>query len=331
LQIDGMGEALPFLDIEDGAAADRRLAVGDLVLAIGNPFGVGQTVTIGIISALARQAPGISDYAFFIQTDAAINPGNSGGALVDVTGKVVGINTAIFSQDGGSLGIGFAVPARMVEAVIRSVDTNGSIVRPWFGASGKSVTPEIASVLGMSRPAGVLIESVIEGGPAFKAGIRRGDVIEAVAGNDVIGVEGLRFGIATLPLGDEAGLRLRRDGSYLETTFVAMAPPEEPPRNLTNLRGSNPFAGSRIANLSPAVAEEMGLALQSFMGVVIDAVARSSPARRTGLKRGDIIVRLNGKDISTIEDLQLALDDADRRWDVSIRRDGRIITTTISG
>ncbi len=331
LQMDSFMEDMPFLDVEDGAAADRRLAVGDLVLAIGNPFGVGQTVTIGIVSALARQAPGISDYAFFIQTDAAINPGNSGGALVDVTGRLVGINTAIFSQDGGSQGIGFAIPSRMAAAVIRSVETEGKIVRPWFGATGQTVTPDMAEALSLLRPAGVLIDSVIEGGPADVAGVRQGDVIEAVAGSAVNGLEGLRFGIATVPLGSQAMLTVRRGGERIETTFAALPPPEDPPRNLTDLRGPHPFAGARVANLSPAVAEEMNLALQRFEGVVIDGIAGASPARRFGFQRGDIIVSVNGIEVGSIEGLREAIQSSRERWEISIRRDGRVLSSVITG
>ena len=332
LQIEEVDGALPYLNVEQGIAADRRLAVGDLVLAIGNPFGVGQTVTIGIVSALARRAPGISDYAFFIQTDAAINPGNSGGALVDVTGRLVGINTAIFSQDGGSQGIGFAIPVRMAAAIIRSVEMEGRIVRPWFGATGQSLTPQLAEALSLERPAGVVIETVIEGSPAQAAGIRRGDVVKAIDGEAVEGVDALRFGIATIPLGERASLSILRDGEMLDIDFTASPPPEVPPRNSTVMVGQNPFAGARVANLSPAVAEELGLSVQNFSGVAVLDVAGASPARRFGFTTGDIIESVNGRDIATIVDLKQALaETAERRWSIAIRRNGRVITSTITG
>src|SRR5881394_3450185 len=169
LQLKGVHEKFPTLDF----ANSDELLVGDVVLAIGNPFGVGQTVTHGIISALARTQVGITDYQFFIQTDAAINPGNSGGALVDMTGKLVGINTAIFSRSGGSQGIGFAIPANMVRVVVASAKTGGTTVkRPWLGARLQAVTPEISESLGLKRPAGALVASVTTGSAAARAGMR---------------------------------------------------------------------------------------------------------------------------------------------------------------
>ncbi|HRX40540.1 MAG TPA: trypsin-like peptidase domain-containing protein, partial [Parvularculaceae bacterium] len=161
------GEALPFLEFGNSDA----LEVGDVVLAIGNPFGVGQTVTSGIVSALARTAVSISDYQFFIQTDAAINPGNSGGALVDINGNLIGINTAIYSRSGGSNGIGFAIPARLVQQVIRSAMNGGELKRPWIGASTDSVSADVARVLKLDRPAGAIVSEIWPGGPAAAAGI----------------------------------------------------------------------------------------------------------------------------------------------------------------
>ncbi|MGH7088404.1 MAG: trypsin-like peptidase domain-containing protein, partial [Stellaceae bacterium] len=172
LKIDPHGAALPALALGDS----DRLEVGDLVLAIGDPFGVGQTVTSGIVSALARSA-GVSDFRSFIQTDAAINPGNSGGALVDLDGRLVGINTAIFSQSGGSIGIGFAIPAAMLRPMLQAALHGGRIVRPWLGASGQPVTAEIAPTLGLAHPEGVLVKDVAADSPAAKAGLHIGDVI----------------------------------------------------------------------------------------------------------------------------------------------------------
>ncbi|HKF70352.1 MAG TPA: trypsin-like peptidase domain-containing protein, partial [Stellaceae bacterium] len=176
LKIDQKGERLPTLELGDSDA----LQVGDLVLAIGNPFGVGQTVTSGIVSGLARTAIGISDFRSFIQTDAAINPGNSGGALVDVDGKLVGINTAIYSRSGGSIGIGFAIPTSMVRAVVEGAKTGKLIARAWLGATGQPVTAEIAQAAGLDRPRGALVKEVVAESPAAQAGIRPGDVIVAI-------------------------------------------------------------------------------------------------------------------------------------------------------
>ena len=208
LRIDAAGESLPFLEFQDSDS----LQVGDLVVAIGNPFGVGQTVTQGIISALGRT--GIGDLAAqsFIQTDAAINPGNSGGALVTMDGKLAGINTAIFTRTGGSVGIGFAIPSNLVSSTVASALAGKGIKRPWFGASGEAVTNEIALGLGMTRPAGVLIAEVYPGGPADRAGLRSGDVVLAIDGREVSDPEALKFRIATRKLGETATLDVLRRG-----------------------------------------------------------------------------------------------------------------------
>ncbi|MBD3625327.1 MAG: trypsin-like peptidase domain-containing protein, partial [Rhodobacteraceae bacterium] len=180
---------LPALELADSDRAE----VGDLVLAIGNPFGVGQTVTSGIVSAVARTQVGLSDLNFFIQTDAAINPGNSGGALITMDGKLVGVNTAIFSKTGGSHGIGFAVPSNMVRFVLAGVAKGGVLVRPWLGAWGQPVTSELAESLGRAKPGGVLVNRVYPGGPADQGGLKQGDVILAVNDRAVPDPDALRF------------------------------------------------------------------------------------------------------------------------------------------
>src|SRR5579883_1684512 len=187
LKVDPKGERLPTLPIGDSDS----LQVGDLVLAIGNPFGVGQTVTSGIVSGLARTAVGIGDFRSFIQTDAAINPGNSGGALIDLDGRLVGINTAIFSRSGGSIGIGFAIPTNMVRIVLQAASNGGRIVRPWLGASGQGVTADLAASLGLPRPEGVLLKEVVPGSPAAQAGLRVGDVVLAIEGHEIEDTESL--------------------------------------------------------------------------------------------------------------------------------------------
>jgi len=181
LRIDPQGEALPVIELKDSDSIE----VGDLVLAIGNPFGVGQTVTSGIVSALARTQAGISDYSFFIQTDAAINPGNSGGALVTLDGRLIGINTAIFSRSGGSIGIGFAIPANMVRTVVASAAGGNALVRPWTGLIGQTVNSDLAEAFGLTRPGGVIVSKVHPNGPAARAGLRKGDVITSVDGQTV--------------------------------------------------------------------------------------------------------------------------------------------------
>src|SRR5690606_14400083 len=187
LKIDTGGRDLPVIEFRDS----DELEVGDMVLAIGNPFGVGQTVTSGIVSAVARTNVGVSDYQFFIQTDAAINPGNSGGALVTLDGKLVGVNTAIFSNSGGYMGIGFAIPSNMVGAVVAAALSDGQVVRPWIGASGQAVTSDVARSLGLDRPIGVLIDQIYKGGPADNAGLKVGDIVTHVGGFEISTPEAL--------------------------------------------------------------------------------------------------------------------------------------------
>ena len=201
------GKDFPVLELGDSDA----LEVGDFVIAVGDPFGVGQTVTQGIVSALARTQVGISDYGFFIQTDAAINPGNSGGALVDLDGKLVGINSAIYSRSGGSIGIGFAIPVNMVKSVIAAALHGGATVkRPWLGASLQSLTKDIADNLGIDRPTGALVVTVASVGPAAEAGLKRGDLITAVDDQSVDDAEGVGFRLAVQPLGGSARLSILR-------------------------------------------------------------------------------------------------------------------------
>src|SRR5581483_4828011 len=266
-------ERFPTLDFANSDA----LQVGDVVLAIGNPFGVGQTVTHGIVSALARTQVGITDYQFFIQTDAAINPGNSGGALVDLDGRLVGINTAIFSQSGGSIGIGFAIPTSLVRSTLEAAAHGGKVVRPWLGAAGQGVTPEIAQSLGLPHPEGVLIKDVAPGSPAAQAGVRIGDVILALDGHEIDDPDALRFRLATLPVDTEVRLALWRNGTQREVVATAAAPPEQPPRQLTTLSGRHPLSGAAIANLNPAFADELGLD-PTQRGVIVTGLRSGSVA-----------------------------------------------------
>ncbi len=324
LKIQTGGERLPFLTLADS----DTLEVGDLVLAIGNPFGVGQTVTSGIVSALARTSIGISDYRFFIQTDAAINPGNSGGALVSMDGKLVGINSAIFSRDGGSNGIGFAIPANMVRTVVASGAAGGRLVRPWLGASGQTVTAELAQSLGLARPAGVLLSDVHPDGPAAKAGLRRGDVVLAVGGHEVNDGEALRYRIATMSLGQTVELTTLRDGRKRDLSVTLVAPPEVPPRDATLLRGNQPLGGATVANLSPALADEMGLDPQ-VRGVIITEVRNGSPAQQIRLAPGDIVQRINDREIRTVDDLKKGLGGQPLPWRMRIKRGDRVVNLTV--
>jgi serine protease Do len=326
LRIDTGGVALPILELGDS----DDIEVGDMVLAIGNPFGVGQTVTSGIVSALARTRVTSSDLNFFIQTDAAINPGNSGGALVTMNGQLIGVNTAIFSKSGGSLGIGFAIPANMVRAVITGVTKDGKVVRPWLGATGQGVTQDIASSLGLDRPAGVLISAVHKGGAADTAGLRVGDVVLAVNGHEVNDPKALNFRIATLPVGDTVALRVWRRNNTTALKVVMTAAPETPSRDVTLLKGRQPLAGATVANMSPALADELGL--DPFAeGVLIVQLERGSPANRLGFRIGDFVRAVNGTEVPTVAKLKSVVTRQSNHWQVTVERDGETLNLVING
>lgn len=324
LKINAAPADLPTLPLGDADA----LEVGDLVLAIGNPFGIGQTVTSGIVSAVARSTVGITDFRSFIQTDAAINPGNSGGALVTVDGSLVGINTAIYSQDGGSVGIGFAIPTPMVRVVLNSILAEGRAVRAWLGASGQSVSSEIAEALGLTRPLGVIVNQVYDGSPAEDAGIKVGDVLTQVNGQEILDSENLRYRLATLVVGEQAVVDLIRDGQPRNLRVHLIPPPETPPRNETQLSDRlPPFGGSTVANLNPALAEELGI--QPEQGVIVLRLKRRSFARQAGLAPGDLLVAINGREIENVRGLETALSRPSRKWTFSIKRGGRVIQRSI--
>ena len=269
LRLDAEGVTFPSIEFSDS----DTLEVGDLVLAIGDPFGVGQTVTSGIVSALARTQVGISDYQFFIQTDAAINPGNSGGALVDMNGRLAGINTAIFSKSGGSHGIGFAIPSNLVRLVVQSALKGGKVQRPWLGASLQTLTPDIADSLGLDAPSGALIAKVHAKGPAARAGLLAGDVVVSVDGKKVQDPQGLQYRFITKGVGGSTELGVVRKGQPVKTTITLIAPIEDPPRDVRDLPGRHPLAGCKVANLSPAVAQEVGMDDDTREGVVVLEVA----------------------------------------------------------
>lgn len=202
--------------------------VGDVVLAIGNPFGVGQTVTMGIISALGRNHLGINTFENFIQTDAPINPGNSGGALVDVNGNLLGINTAIYSRSGGSLGIGFAIPVSTARTVLESIITTGSVTRGWIGVEPQDVTPEIAESFGLQQKSGAIVAGVLQGGPADKAGIRPGDILVSVNGEDIGDTTKLLNVVAQIKPGATAKVHVVRKGKELNLNVVIGKRPPPP-------------------------------------------------------------------------------------------------------
>ena len=321
------GDKFPVLELGDSDA----LEVGDFVIAIGNPFGVGQTVTQGIVSALARTQIGISDYGFFIQTDATINPGNSGGALVDLDGKLVGINSAIYSRSGGSMGIGFAIPVNMVKGVVAAARQGGTTVkRPWLGASLQSLTKDIADNLGVDRPTGALVVTIAQNGPAAEAGLRRGDVITAIDGQSVDDAEGVGFRLGVKPLGGSATLSVLRSGRTLSLPLKLATAPETPSRDALIIRSRSPFEGAQVMNVSPAVAEELSLE-GAHEGVVVASVADGSTAAQVGMQKGDIVVAVNGQKIGTTRDLEKACGERSRLWDLTIQRGGETIRTRLGG
>jgi Do/DeqQ family serine protease len=326
LRINDAHERFPHLNFANSDA----LQVGDVVLAIGNPFGVGQTVTHGIVSALARTKVGITDYQFFIQTDAPINPGNSGGALVDLAGNLVGINTAIFSRSGGSQGIGFAIPSNMVRVVVASAEHGGKAVeRPWLGAKLQTVTPDIADSLGLKRPAGALIASVMRDSPAARAGLKPGDLITAVDGQGVDDPNAFDYRFATKPLGGAAALGVLRAGRAINVK-VALRTAPALPRDEITIRSRSPFSGAKVANLSPALADELQLQ-NADHGVVILDVDNGSYASNIGFRRGDIVVSVNNHRIEKTGDLARVAAETNRTWRIILRRGGRQITAVFSG
>jgi len=310
-------------------ADSDQAQVGDLVLAIGNPFGVGQTVTSGIVSAAARTRIGITDYQFFIQTDAAINPGNSGGALVDMEGRLLGINTAIFTRSGGSHGIGFAIPANMVRVVVESALQGGRVQRPWLGMDVQSVDSDLARGLGLERPRGAVIVRVKPEGPADEAGLREGDVILAVDGRKVSDADALRYRLVTKGVDSEAAFKVWRSGDEITARIRLRRPPEAPPRNTTKLDGSHPFSGATVENLSPAVAAE--LRIEETSGVVIRETDSYSTARQIGLRPGDIILEINQERISRVRDLNRILQQSAGDWELTIKRGGELLRTVVRG
>jgi Do/DeqQ family serine protease len=320
------GGSFPVVELGDSDA----LEVGDIVLAIGDPFGVGQTVTHGIVSAVARTQAGISDTGFFVQTDAAINPGNSGGGLIDMKGRLIGINSAIFTQTGNSVGIGFAIPVNMVKIVITAAKTGQKVRRPWFGASLQAVSREIADSLGLDRPSGALVADVVSDGPAAKAGVKQGDLVTAVDGQSVDDPESFGYRIATKPLGGTASLAIIRNGKPMNVALTLIPAAEIPARDPVKLAGASPFAGATVVNLSPAVIEEMSLRGASE-GVVISEIEDGSTAAAVNFQKGDLILAVNDVTVKTTRDLERATSRPRNYWKLTIGRGGEVMTSVIGG
>ncbi|MER8403485.1 DegQ family serine endoprotease [Mesorhizobium sp. M0185] len=311
----------PVIAIGDSDA----LEVGDLVLAIGNPFGVGQTTTSGIISAVARSHIGVSDSSFFIQTDAAINPGNSGGALVNMGGQLIGINTAIYSRSGGSIGIGFAIPSNMVRAFADAAKAGLDFFeRPYAGAEFEAVTPQIAESLGIDKPTGALVSSVEEAGPAAKAGLKPGDVVLSLNGKPVESVGALDYRMATLSIGTNASFGVLSKGQQATMDIALERPPEGAKAAELTLRGRSPFSGAKVAELSPRLAQRLGLRTD-VKGVTVVDINRDSPAADFGFQPGDIVREVNGLTIDKAATLEQVAQQDTRWWRFTVERGGQIL------
>jgi Do/DeqQ family serine protease len=322
------GGPLPVIAID--AASNPQ--VGDLVLAIGNPFGVGQTVTNGIVSALARTDVGASDYSYYIQTDAPINPGNSGGPLVDMNGNLIGVNSAILSRTGTSTGVGFAIPASIVRQVVETAIGGGrTVVRPWLGVRAQAVTGEIASSLGLPRPEGVIVADVYPGSSADRAGLKARDIILEVDGNAVNDEASLNYRVGAHRPGDAVDLKVRGAGGAVRTLQARAEPaPGGAGRDERVITGRNPFTGATVLNVSPAVAQELGIDVFQNRGVIVSRVPGDSPAAEAGIQPGDIVVAVNGRAIGATAQLQAALAAGGDAWRVTIRRGGQQITADFS-
>ncbi|MGE5501710.1 MAG: Do family serine endopeptidase [Ignavibacteriales bacterium] len=322
LKIDTKGERLPTIAIDD----QEKLEVGDLVLAIGDPFGVGQTVTNGIVSALARSNTGLADYGSYIQTDAAINPGNSGGPLVDMDGDLVGVNTAILSRSGTSSGVGFAIPAATVKQVLAAALGGGhTVVRPWLGVRAQDVTGDIARSLGLSAPRGVLVADVWPGSAAARAGLRNGDIIVAIAGQPVNDVGGATYQFGAQRVGAAVPVTVLRNGKEQTLNITAEAAPNTPAPDERTIAGNNPFSGVTVVNMSPAEADTLGIDAFAGQGVLVTRVAQGF-AQAAGFQPGDFIREVNGRKIQTTRDLAAATSVASRTWRVTIERNGQIVS-----
>ncbi len=305
-----------------------KMRVGETVLAIGNPFGLNQTITSGIVSATGRANVGIADYEDFIQTDAPINPGNSGGALVNVRGELIGINTAIFSTSGGYQGIGFAIPSNMSKVVMESLVKKGKVVRGWLGVSIQPLTPEIAKQFGMKDDRGALIGDVMEDSPAEKAGVHRGDVVTGFEGKEITDPASLRNMVANTPIGKEVTLKLLRDGKQ-KAIKIAIA---ELPSEMQKSHGAfnNILKGVRVQNISPEIRSTLGVP-RRITGVVVSDIGEGSPAEDS-LTKGDIIIEVNRVKISNAKDYEAAVSKikSDQNVLLLVYRNNSVLYITLS-
>jgi len=321
LRLDGADglTPLPFGD-------STGLRLGEMVLAIGNPFGLEGTVTMGIVSAKGRADVGIVDYEDFIQTDAAINPGNSGGALVNTRGELVGINTAILSRNGGYQGIGFAIPSDMAKSIMDSLLENGRVARGWLGVLIQDLRPELAEAFDIDQQSGALIADVALGSPAKSAGLRRGDVVIAVSGRPIHTSGELRNQIALKPPGSRVKLRLLRDGSQ-KTLPVVLGELPSDSKNATksSVDRSDLLAGIVLGPLDETNRRRFGIGEDIRSGLVVLELTRDSRARHSGLRAGDVIVEVNRKAVRRLLDVEGASGDTSGRLLLLVQREGSTI------
>jgi serine protease Do len=298
LKVEATG--LPVIPLGDSAA----LQVGEPVMAIGNPFGLEQTVTTGIVSATGRVI-GSGPYDNFIQTDASINPGNSGGPLINGRGEVIGINTAIFSQSGGSVGIGFAVPSSLAKTVITQLAEHGTVERGWLGVSIQPMTRELAKAFKRSDASGALVSAVIEGSPAEKAGVKAGDVIVELDGKKVAKSEDLPRLVADVHVGNEVPMVVVREGKDVRLTAKIARLVDEAPSKIAATEGKGQL-GLSVQPVTPPVARELGLKVRE--GVLVRDVVEGGRAYEAGIRAGDVIVEIDRQPVRTVEDLKIRVD-----------------------
>jgi serine protease Do len=299
---------LPVLPFADSS----KVEVGDIALAIGNPFGLGRTVTMGIVSAIGRGGLGIEDYEDFIQTDASINPGNSGGALVNIRGELIGVNTAILSPSGGNLGIGFAVPSNMVRDVMDQIIRTGKVTRGYLGVSIQDITPDLATVMKLGKTSGALVADVDPHGPAAQAGVQSGDVIVAANGKPVEDSRELRLMISSMGPGSQMNLQVLHGGQTRDVTAALAEMPAKETASPANRQKPAPpepsqlHLGIAVTELTPELAERLNLPA-STKGVVVADIEDDSAAAEAGLKVGDVIQEVNRKPIHSMSDFQTAM------------------------
>jgi serine protease Do len=329
LQLVGLKGTVPVMRFGDSDS----LQVGDVVLALGNPFGMGQSVSMGVVSALARSAAPVGVYSQYIQTDAAINPGNSGGALIDSTGALVGLNTAIFSKTGASMGIGFALPGNLMQQVVADLLQSGRVVRPWLGAEGQAVTSAAKQALQVPGVGGIQLTGIMAGSPAAAAGLQVGDVLLALAGVSVPDPSALNELLVRDPLllKKTVSARVWRDGQVREMPLQLTALPPRRSAEQVVISGYNPLTGVVLEPLGPALNVELGLALKTVGVAVVQLPARGPLGGAFGQKVvvGDVLVEINGQSVQTAKDAQRALGTSRSGWTLKVRRGGKVVTLAV--